>query len=912
MKIIRSLTWQNMKNSRSRTIVTILGIILSAAMFTAVTTMGVSFREYMMESEIAQYGDYFVRFDYGTQKDLQGLQASDKITKLGSIKTLGYTNIRFESDGWDVDDTLLIGAADQAFFEMMPVGLEEGRLPENGSELAVAGEFRDYLQAMDLPHEIGQQVTLSIAGRCDTKGFELPGSDAVREKTYTIVGITGYRQYFEDGQLSMSSLLTFDDGSEPWLWGRFFAKTAPRAAYALAEEGHAPSCSVNENLLEFYGITKYTSMNDLIVTFAAILIGIIMVGSVSLIYNAFSISVSERTKQFGLLSSVGATRKQIRQSVFTEAMYLGLVGIPLGIFSGYMGIAVTLKVTHGMIDDLLLGAVENGLILKAVPSIPAFAAAGVVALVTVLISAWIPAYRATRIPPISAIRQTQEYKIPKRGIRAGAMVQKVFGLPSALARKYYTVNKRKYRATVISLTISMVLFVIAGTFVQQLTDTAQEQSNVENFDFRIQVDSQEQIDQLRSHPAVKDSAVVVSDWKAAFISEADFTENYKAAWELIRENYNIDVPIESKRVKLEYLEDSVLRSFLKAQGLDPELYLDADDPLAIVPDAQLTLYLEQENGSTDRKRFREQILKNSVEELALLPAGIPTGVIRKLGGAVYDRGIAMVNGVPVLTVMVQEELENGDLEDRCYDILVKPLEDGKHFAYYISDPETGKVEQEPADVVSVEHSRVRIGAAVQEFPMGIAKNADYDMITVILPLSAAKFNQQQPCLMVSVTNYEEFLAFLEKGAFSFADYLASQIQYRDYITIIRIFSYGFIILISLICVCNVFNTISTNISLRRKDFGMLRSVGMKNGEINRMMAFECLQYGIKALLWGIPLSILTSAMLLAFTGERMTQLPVWSLGIASCGIFVTVFITMFYAVSKIRKQNPIEAIRTDG
>ena len=126
---------------------------------------------------------------------------------------------------------------------------------------------------------------------------------------------------------------------------------------------------------------------------------------------------------------------------------------------------------------------------------------------------------------------------------------------------------------------------------------------------------------------------------------------------------------------------------------------------------------------------------------------------------------------------------------------------------------------------------------------------------------------------------------------------------------IRIFTYGFIILISLICICNVFNTISTNIALRRKDFGMLRSVGMKDREIDRMMAFECLQYGWKALLYGLPLSLLVSLGISRLISLVDYKLPVQSIAVAAGGIFITVFITMFYAVSKLKKENTIEAIR---
>lgn len=913
MKLIRHLTWRNMRQSRSRTLVTVLGIILSAAMFTAVTTMGVSLHSYLLRTEVANSGDFFIQYNYGTMEDLELLQQEEAVSKLGTVKTLGYTTFSRDSEYGQQEETLIVGAGNPEFFEMVPLHLEDGRLPQNDSEIIITRNVYEFLKNSGLPCEIGASLHLNIAVSYEDDDFDLPSFGTPYEKNYTIVGITDYVQYFDDNMLNLSSILTVDNGSQPALWGRFFVKTDPAsAAYDLEEQAYGSTWSVNQDLLELYGVSKYASVNDLIISFAMILIVIILVGSVSLIYNAFSISVSERTKQFGLLSSVGATKKQIRKCVFTEALYLSAAGIPLGIFCGYVGIAVTLHLTHGLIDDLLLGAAENGIYIKAVPSFPAFAVAGVVALVTVVISAWIPAHRATKITPISAIRQTEEYQIPKRGIRAGKFSQKLFGVPAALARKYYTVNKRKYRATIISLTISIVLFVSASCFVQQLNLTAEEQANTDNFDFDISVKSQEQIDKLRSHPALKDSSLVFHDEAQAVIPEEAFTDGYRKAWQSMTEFYHYDTPISSKRVRIEYLEDDILRTFLTNQGIDPVPYLNADNPKALVTTTQFNIYRFKDNGRPeDRERLTEQILKDSIESITLMPSYLPDGVIQRLGESVFPQGASVVDGTMIQSVMIQKESEDGTLEDLYFQFEVRPMEDGKHFGYYFLDPESGKPEAEPTDIVSMDRSQLAIGESIRQLPMGVRQNVDSDFITVILPLSAANFDQEYVSLMATTSDYNAFLDFLKEEDFPYVDYLDSQMQYRDYITMIRVFSYGFIILISLICICNVFNTISTNIALRRKDFGMLRSIGMKDREINRMMAFECMQYGLKSMLWGVPLSIVASYAI-SRVGETSFEFPVGALVIAAGCIFLTVFITMFYAVSKLKKQNPIEAIRCES
>ena len=902
MKLIRSLTWKNMKNARARTLVTLLGVILSAAMFTAVTTMGVSFRDYMVNAEIASSGDWFVRYDYGSMEELSRLREDEDVTALGTLNALGYTRFQIETDSRTVDDTLILAAGDRNFYDMIPVKLLEGRLPETGSELVITGNVQEYLQLMGQPAQVGDQLSLTVEPDYADTDLPLPVGEAAFQRTFTIVGVTEYFTYFDDSDLNLSSLLTFDDGSREGLWGRFFVKTEPGAAYELVERDYGPAKQLNSNLLTLYGTTKYSSINSMIFSFGAVLIAIIMVGSVSLIYNAFSISVSERTRQFGLLSSVGATRRQLRRCVFTEALMLSAAGIPLGIFGGYGGIAVTLHLTHDLVDDLLSSAAETGMELQAVPSVPAFVLAGLVALVTVLISAWIPARRATLIAPIEAIRQTREYKVPKNGIRAGKLSGKLFGLPAALARKYYTVNKRKYRATVISLTISMVLFVATGTFVQQLNATAVEETNLENYDLSVYVESEGQVSALRGRPEVKASALVRQVWRRGLVEESELSEAYRQAWQEQNERHgSADEAPNLDNVDVVYLEDTVLESYLLAQGLDPAPYLSGE--LTLVAPAQLTLYQFDEDGrATDRRRLTIPVLAENVEELTLYPGYIPDGVIERLGGSISDEGVTMKDGRPVYQM-------RGTEEDVRYDAELRLTPNGSGWGFHLVDPDTGMAETEPTDVVPVAQTSVKLGDTIRELPMGVGRANGFGMVRVILPLSAAAKDGELPMLRVSVSDYDSFRACLEGEGYAYEDLLAGQLQYRDYITMIRIFSYGFITLISLICICNVFNTISTNIALRRKDFGMLRSVGMKDREIDRMMAFECLQYGWKALLYGLPLSLLVSLGISRLISLVDYKLPVQSIAVAAGGIFITVFITMFYAVSKLKKENTIEAIR---
>lgn len=522
MNILNKVTWQAMWKNKTRTIVTIIGIILSAAMFTAVTTLGVSLVSYLIDISAYNEGDYFIRYDYGTDSEIQGIYQEDYVIQIGDLKALGYTTFLLnDAERGELSETCIVAAGDDNFFDMISARLKEGRLPANSNEIILTGNAVDYLEGAGLPCGIGDTVTMTVVPEYVPKynevSVDLPADGTAFTKEYTIVGITERFYKLDDFTLQISYLLTYaDENIEPALWHRIYVKTDPaKVAYDFQDKPYGPVRSTNTNMLNLYGASKYSNVNHFIYAICGVLMAIIMVGSISLIYNAFAISVSERTKQFGLLSSIGATKRQLRRSVYFEGMSLCLIAIPLGILCGYLGIKITLSLTSGLISGLLAGSVESGANLHAIASFPAFVCAGVVAAVTVFLSVLIPAKRSTKVAPISAIRQTQDYQVPKKGLKTGKLAVKIWGLPGMMAQKYYTVSKHKYRATVISLAISVVLFITSCGFTQVLQNTADSNANTYNFDMYVYNLSEAQMEELRNHPAVSRSVICSSNqWNA--------------------------------------------------------------------------------------------------------------------------------------------------------------------------------------------------------------------------------------------------------------------------------------------------------------------------------------------------------------------------------------------------------------
>ena len=930
MNILSKVTWKGMWKNRTRTIVTIIGIILSAAMFMAITTLGYSLWDYLLRTEIHNSGDYFLRFDYTTSEHLDSLSADDRTSRLGTLGILGYTTFELQQrEDYVSRETCAVAAGDQAFYDMVSIRMEKGRLPQSSNEIVITENIYHYLKDADQPCEIGETVTLNIIPEyAEYEGeIPLPADGEAFTKSYTIVGISATFVRLNDLDLYLSHLFTFADAGDSPLWYRLYLKTHnPRDAYPVMREmPEGIAGSTNDSLLEYYGVTQYANYNAMITLICGVLAAIIMVGSVSLIYNAFSISVSERTKQFGLLSSVGATRKQIRGAVFTEAVLLSGIGIPLGILSGYIGIAITLNILSGRINTLL--STSGGTIFLE-PKLSWLAAviAAAIALFTVLISAAIPAGRATKISPIDAIRQKNDYSVPKKTIRVSKAAYKLFGLPGVLSRKYYKVSKKKYRATVISLVISIILFICASSVSMMINETVDRTIDTENFDMLCMGDK-ETLEEIRNQDFVDKSAYYADGYYQVYVPDSQLSDSYLDCWEAIHDAYDM-LDKNMHDIRLLYLEDSVFKQYLREHNLPESEYFDSDIPTALVIGKEVTVYnFHAAVGEADRFTYSYAPYDAEGEILQMLEGTVPAGInpfeSEGPGTSGYNY-LSTEAGEPILEIVPYVDLGDGRIgEDRDnrveYLIRMETNQEGKTIAnYFQRDITTGAVAETPVTSEEVTAPCVRIGATIRDLPFGVSFDAleAYYYNYLVLPLSAAPSDASVD-LCITVSNYTAARTYLDStlSEYGYRDYKENEENNRTLILLINVFSYGFIILISLISVANVFNTISTNVGLRRRDFGMLRSAGFREKDLLRMMNYECLTYGCKALVWGIPISLVLSYLIQAIDhGITNTEfMPPWNaLLIASLCVFVVVFTTMFYAVSRLRKDNPIDAIRMEN
>ena len=290
----------------------------------------------------------------------------------------------------------------------------------------------------------------------DTANGDAAGNDLANDGFAAPYLATDFKSYRELDEWSALLFSTGVDYAKSGLGGNTLAASGVETGGYVLHNG----------LLRYQGLTDERAIWNTLWQLATILTVVVMVASVSLIYTSFAISVTERMRQFGLLSGVGASKRQLRHTVVAEALALGVVGIPMGVFAGIAGTAATLRVTQRGFAALL--GTEGTLDLLVDPRAVTLACA--LSLVTLLVSAWIPAARAGRVSAVDAIRQTSSVRegrlarlCRRRGAGLGShLAQLAFGVPGLVAHRNLTRSSSRGRIVVASLAVSVALVVTCG------------------------------------------------------------------------------------------------------------------------------------------------------------------------------------------------------------------------------------------------------------------------------------------------------------------------------------------------------------------------------------------------------------------------------------------------------------------
>ena len=894
MKILNKLTVKNLKLNKSRTIVTIIGIMLSCALIMVVAGMAASAQQTMVNLQINITGNYDLFVKGANKKIIDNAQANRNVKDIYIKQNLGCAYLpqaKFDTKPY----INVVAFNEKSFTDCFNVTLKEGRLPENENELVLS---QSVIENSKADYKLGDTVALDLGKRVYVSGDEIPLDDTdyfndtngteklvdTHKKTYTVVGVFNKvsSSYFAADSFSASSsaftlaeenadindlFISFtSDGQKDYITtsGEILNLTGDdfdnlkNDFEVYLENGDFDEASINKDLLRYKGFALSDEYMRMLLSLAVIIIVIIAISSIFVIRNSFAISITEKTKLYGMLASVGATSKQIRHNVLFEGFVLGIIGIPAGILLGVGVIALLVVILNALLENMLNG-------ISFVYAVPWWAAviSAVMSAVIILFSTLSSAFRASRIAPITAIRGNNDIKINKnkrKSYKAPKFIKKLFGVGGEIAYKNLKRSKKKYRTTVISIIVTVTMFISISTFIEYEMKITGD--HFKNMPYNITVNANDKMSYDEYENIYKR---IIAD--TDINSSIKACENYYGNIVGLTDYYTEDAKaVELPGGDLAYVfgvDNKSFKEYVTALGYN---YDDVKDKALITNDFK---YYNSDNILIKGKEF-----------------DLPMNTVVKL----YP------NGNPSYTEDDIKEIQKTDP-----DFVYNP-DDYKSVDLVIYDTINKEV---PGSIVSSIMSTLNEGSVLVSedyFKKLFAEDNEYTSRVIVI-------DSAEPAQTV------EYIKNLGIDGLNIYNLNDQKEQINAVVLIIAIFAYGFIIVISLIGITNVFNTINTNMRLRSKEFAMLKSIGMTKKEFNRMIRLESLFYGLKSLLIGVPLGLLGGYAIFKATGNTIMldySFPTMAVLISIVFVFFVVWLIMRISISKVNKQNIIETIRNDN
>jgi len=648
-------------------------------------------------------------------------------------------------------------------------------------------------------------------------------------------------------------------------------------------------------------ITYHSDLRDIyfaIISAIAMTLSIFVISiSIIVISNAFRVSASERLAQFGILKSTGATKKQITLTVVYEGLYLTVIAVPVGVLIGLAFQLLSIGLINDVIEPMLsVEDQESGRFLfEFILSIGGLLLTIGVSLLTVFLSAWLPARKAAKVPAINAIRGTGEVKIKNKKVRRKGILHKIFKTEGLLARIFLKRSSRNFKATVIAMSFSVAIFIIAGSFYSQISRFAEVQwGEVEaNAEIRLGISSNRQVD---------------CD---------DFDETVPGAhWYYATHTGSLgSAGHEATRFCYMPIDDVDFLTVDRFNDLHTQLdhALDDGDQLFGIAEAgwdtSHELFLHRDHLTDDMLYFRARSGWEEYDE-----EGHRLDVSFIVVNDAFATELAELAGVERGSNIVINHGRGWTEDNRVVDFEIL------NFNYQILrvdlwGDQGGQWRQ--TDQINVPlHGQI----TPEQAPSQLLRHGWWG-ITVIIPESHAPISHvtwyiQTDDSAGAIEIVEELLLahFEYDSAHIWSiDRDADEAMMRNTIGLVMFFMFSFVGVLILIGLTNVVSTISENVKTRSKEFAVLQSVGMTGSGIKRMLNLESVFSSLHALLIGVPLGFAGSyGIYMAIeNAARFDFYPLWTWAIISItAVFITTWLTMRYAANKLKNQNIIETIRS--
>ena len=948
MNLMKTLTLKNLKLNRKRTIVTIVGIILATALLSALVTLVSSFQYSMIEYQKQKDGDFHVKFSNVKMSELSEFKNNRNIESTFETMGMGFAKL----DGCKNEDKpyAYVMATDEAGFERGCFKLIEGRMAKNEDEIVIPRHLKTNGR-IDI--KVGDEITLDVGKRYDSNTESVIGENCAYEheaetltdtvtKSYKVVGIMerpgyGMEDYSAAGYTFVTysdELAAIDNGIKSeageadttlTVYSRYtqkalrnkdavtadiigvdeklFAKANDSSVEMTAEESDRflkemedakYDIYINGFLISYECVFPIDGTFKALFTVAVVVALIIILTSVYCIKNSFNISITEKIRQYGMLASVGATRRQIKSSVKTEAAMLGVVGIPVGTMSGILASLVLVKVVNALSAGWLNFA------LSFHTSLPALILAVILSIATIYFSATGSARRAAKVTPLEAIRNTKEIKIKSAKLKTPAIIGRIWGIGGVISYKNIKRNNKKYRTTVTSIVICSVTFIVISYFMSMAFSMvgmsyASTDYNIGiNMSYKKDVDIEKLSELVNSIEGVDDYLV-----GAGYDFDVDNPKYTKEYGEYCRQLYDESEDV-SQMFLITVLDDKSYDKYASDAGIK-----NAATGAILVNKYTFDVY--NENSSKYVKKEMELYKYKAGDTI-------------ECGYNVYDDASDDDNAVEGDTESSTDDNNavEGDTESSTED-------------------NNGYVDEETINNGVRKTVDVTIAGVTDKVPIGY-KGYSY---TTLLFMNQKGFeslwadgksgNELKPgyasySAYVVAENADDYQDTFEKETEENPEY--SQISFyvsnldkemrdeKSLFTLLGVFAYGLIVVIALIGITNIINTLSTGMELRSREFATLRSIGMTDKQFAGMVRLESVFISVKALVIGVPLGILISYLLCVMM-NRMDDAIMYVPPYKAIILCIVVVIMLIYAImklsmTKLRHNNIIETIKNEN
>lgn len=933
MNLMKTLTLKNLKLNRKRTIVTIVGIILATALLSALVTLVSSFQYSMIEYQKQKDGDFHVKFSNVKMSELSEFKNNRNIESTFETMGMGFAKL----DGCKNEDKpyAYVMATDEAGFERGCFKLIEGRMAKNEDEIVIPRHLKTNGR-IDI--KVGDEITLDVGKRYDSNTEGVISENCAYEheaetltdtvtKHYKVVGIMerpgyGMEDYSAAGYTFVTysdELAAIDNGTKSeaseadttlTVYSRYTQKAlrnkdavtadiigvdeklfekANNSSVEMSSEESDRFLKEMENakydiymngyLINYECVFPIDGSFKALFTVAAVVALIIILTSVYCIKNSFNISITEKIRQYGMLASVGATRRQIKSSVKTEAAMLGVVGIPVGTMSGILASLILVKVVNALSAGWLNVA------LSFHTSLPALILAVILSIATIYFSATGSARRAAKVTPLEAIRNTKEIKIKSAKLKTPAIIGRIWGIGGVISYKNIKRNNKKYRTTVTSIVICSVTFIVISYFMSMAFSVVGMSYASADYNIGINMSCKKDIDIEKF---------------SKLLSGIEGAEDY-----LVGAGYDFDVS------KPEYTKE--YGEYCR------QLYDDGEDV------SQMFLITVLDDKSYD-KYASDAGIKNAAAGAIL---------VNKCTFDVYNENSSKY----VKKEMELYKYKAGDTIECGYNVYDDASSDdnaAEGDTESSTEDNSGYVDEETINNGVRKTVDVTIAGVTDKVPIGYNGYSN-----TLLFMNQKGFeslwgdgkngNEIKPgyasySAYVVAENADEYQDTFEKETEENPEY--SQISFyvsnldkqmrdeKSLFTLLGVFAYGLIVVIALIGITNIINTLSTGMELRSREFATLRSIGMTDKQFVGMVRLESVFISVKALVIGVPLGILISYLLCVMM-NRMDDAIIYEPPYKAIILCILVVIMLIYAImklsmTKLRHNNIIETIKNEN